>query len=96
MLNKILILLGITDETEENKIKTLLENVEDEIKAYCDIEDITPLKSVIPEMVIYKYNQINAGGITSESYNGASFSYSSDYPPNITAILNKNRKARVM
>ena len=96
MLDKILILMNITDKDEEDKIKILFENVKEEIKAYCDIDDVTPLESIIPDMVIYKYNQMGAVGISSENYNGASFSYLADYPPSITAILNKNRKARVM
>lgn len=96
MLNKIKILLGITDKEKDDLINVLIELTEEEVRDYCGIEALDGMKNTIIQMVIFKYNRIGTEGLTSENYNGASYNYMSEYPDNIKKILNKHRRIKVM
>ena len=92
MIKKIKLLIGGTPN--EETLNTLISIAEDEVKNYCNIDDVQPLENIIVQIVIWKYNRLGAEGITSESYNGASYAYDTDYPPSITVALNKNRRCK--
>lgn len=96
MLRKIKTLLGISDTKKDELLEILSETAADEVKAYCNISDVSALENIIIQLVIIKYNRLGAEGVSQENYSGASFSYESEYPPQILAVLNKNRRCRLI
>lgn len=96
MLQKIKSLLAISDNSKDDLLEALSDIATEEVKAYCNIEDATPLESIIIQLAVIKYNRLGAEGVSSENYNGASFSYESEYPSQILAVLNKNRRCKFL
>ena len=96
MLNKIKLLLGLAGNEKDDLLQLLSDMAVDEVKDYCNIDDISGLENTIIQMVIIKYNLIGHEGLASESYSGASYSYITDYPGNIVTALNKYRRLRVL
>ena len=96
MLNKIKLLLGINGDEQNETIQLLIELVTDEAKAYCNVDTITGLESIIMQMVVFKYNLLGHEGLTSEAYGGVSYSYSANYPESILSALNAHRRLKVM
>lgn len=66
--------------------------VQDELKAYCRTDHIKDMKSLILEMVIYKYNRLGTEDLQSENYSGASYAYLNDYPDTIKAAMKEARR----
>lgn len=96
MLQKIKTLLAISDNSKDDLLEVLSAVATEEVKAYCNIEDVSKMESIIIQLVIIKYNRLGAEGLSTENYNGASFSYESEYPPQILAVLNKNRRCKFL
>lgn len=96
MLQKIKTLLAVSDNSKDDLLEALLEIATEEVKAYCNIEDVSKMESIIIQLGIIKYNRLGAEGVSTENYNGASFSYESSYPPQILAVLNKNRRCKFL
>lgn len=96
MLQKIKTLLAISDNSKDDLLEVLSEIATEEVKAYCNIEDVSKMESIIIQLVIIKYNRLGAEGLSTENYNGASFSYESEYPLQILAVLNKNRRCKFL
>ena len=96
MITKIKTLLGLTDCSKDELILALKDIAESEVKAYCNIDDISGLESAIIQIVILKYNRLGTEGISSESYSGISANYCEDYPPGITRMLNQKRRLKVL
>lgn len=95
MLNTIKVLLGITGSEKDDLIRILTDICTDEAKQYCNTDRIDGLENAIIQMVVFKYNRVGTEGLTAESYNSASFTYTDDYPKPILKMLNSKRKLRV-
>ena len=96
MLDNIKLLLGKTDEEDDNLLKLLIQQATDEAKEYTHREDVCELESIIEKMVVYNFNRLGTEGLNSESYSGVNYSYISDYPENIMRVLKKKRKLIVL
>lgn len=93
MLDKIKVLLGLTDSTKDDLLTVLLEQAIEEATTYTHNDCVPVLESAIIKMVIYNYNRLGTEGVDSEGYSGVSFGYSTDYPENIMRVLRAHRKA---
>lgn len=96
MLNKIKLLLHISDDEQDDVLDTLIEIAGDEAKAYCNVDSIDGIENIIIQMVIYKYNRLGTEGVISESYSGASYTYNDNYPAVIINALNKHRRLKIV
>lgn len=102
LLKELKLLLRITENDEDTLIKKLLENAVEWVEVECgmseiDLDDDLPrgLKSIIIDMVIFRYNLLGKEGITSENIVGLSYSYGVDYPDFILRRLKRFRKLRI-
>lgn len=96
MLNNIKLLLGITDNTKDNLINLLIQMASDDARVITGNCDVSGLSSIIQKMVVFNYNRLGTEGLESESYSGASYNYSSDYPDNILSALKKFGKLKTL
>ena len=92
MLEKVKLLLGLTDNTKDDLLTLLIEQAVEEAIVYTHNECVDELNTSIIQMVVYKYNRIGTEGVDSEGYSGVSFQYTSDYPENIMRGLRAKRK----
>lgn len=96
-LNNIKILLDITDDKEDNKLKLYMEDAEQSI---LDITNRTELldsmKSILREYTIYLYNNHDTFGISSETEGEESISYNTTdkLPIHILNKLNRYKRNR--
>lgn len=96
MLEKIKLLLGLSDSSKDDLLTVLLEQAIDEAVNYTHNDCIDVLETSIVKMVVYNYNRLGTEGVDSEGYSGVSFAYSTDYPENIMRALRANRKVRLV
>jgi len=99
MLEKIKILLGLSeeDESKDDLLNTLISLCKDEAIDYCNLDEYSSkLDSAVIAMVIERYNKIGTEGITSVSTSGINESYTDFYSEPVKMKLIKNRKIRVV
>lgn len=96
MLNSVKLLLGINDNSKDDLLTLLIENAIEECLNFTHRDCISGLETVIPQMVVYNYNRLGTEGLGSESYSGASFQYSTDYPDSIMRSLKAKRIVRLV
>lgn len=51
---------------------------------------------LVEDMAVYKYNQLENKGLSSQSYSGISESYSTDYDNTLKSSINRYRKLRLL
>jgi hypothetical protein len=97
MLQRIKLLLNISDSSKDALLEELIENAEEYVATYCNNADaVTSLPSAIIQMVIQDYNRMGAEGLNSESYSGVSFNYQATYSEDIMKQLRRYRKIGVI
>lgn len=94
MLNKLRILLGVTDKDE--LLRILLDQATDEVINYTHNNELEKLENVIINIAIWKFNRIKSEGLGSENYSGVSFSYLTDYPDSIKKQLQAYRRIKTL
>lgn len=97
MLEKIKMLLGITeeDESKDDLINLLISLCKDEAVDFCNLPEYdSKLDSAVISMVIERYNARGTEGLTSVSGSGVNEHYKDGYSSNIISALVKNRKIR--
>lgn len=100
MLNKIKLLLGLTNTSKDTLLTELISQCVYEAKLYTHNDSIDAsgslgeLETAIIQMVIYRYNRLGTEGVSSEGYSGVSFNYMEDYPDMIYSALRSKRKMR--
>lgn len=97
MLERIKLLLNITDESKDALLGELIENATEFVINFTNNEScVSSLKGTIVAMVIYDYNRMGTEGLTSENYSGVSFGYTDGYSDDIMKQLKRYRKVRVI
>ena len=96
MLDKIKILLGLSNTEDQDEIlEVLISLCKDEAIDFCNLEEYTEkLDSAVIGMVIERYNKIGTEGITSVSTNGINEGYTDGYSETVLCKLRKNRKVK--
>lgn len=88
MLDRIYTLLGITPSEKNDKLLTiLLDEAEDDARMITRRDRLFGMDSVIERMVVYLFNRLGTEGLDSETYSGASYKYSGNYPADIMDAL---------
>lgn len=82
----------ITKQTDETLINLLIDKTKIEICSYCKTNYIASMENLVADIVIFKLNVIGTEGISAQSYNGVSETYTNDYPIHIKMQLNNFRK----
>lgn len=97
MLERIKLLLNITDESKDALLGELIDNATEFAANFTNNEGaLESLTGTIINMVIYDYNRMGTEGLTSENYSGVSFGYASGYSDDIMKQLKRYRKVRVI
>lgn len=96
MIEKIKLLLGLTNNDKDDLLNILIEQAIDEATLYTHNDSLDELGTSIIQMVVYKYNRLGSEGVESEGYSGVSFNYATDYPDSIIRSLKAKRKIRVL
>lgn len=97
MLEKIKLLLSISDDAADKLLNTLISMCKEEAYIYCNLlEYDDKLDFIVVSMVIEKYNRMGSEGTLSQSSSGVSASYDSFYSDKIVRMLNKFRKVKMV
>lgn len=92
MIDKVKLLLGLTDSSKDKLIEVLIDGaVEDAVAITGNKYIQDELPNTIAKMVVYNYNRLGTEGLETESYSGVSYNYSNGYPQDILNTLNKKR-----
>lgn len=97
MLERIKLLLNISDESKDALLGELIDNATEFVTNFINNDAaLENLTGTIIAMVIYDYNRMGTEGLTSESYSGVNFGYASGYSDDIMKQLRRYRKVRVI
>ena len=97
MLDKLKLMLGITDNTKDTLLNLILDIVIQEFLDYTNRDDIPDgANAVALQMAVIQYNRIGSQGLASQGYSGVSESYIDGYPENIRKQLNRYRKMKAI
>lgn len=97
MLEKIKLLLGFTDDSQDELLMTLISLCKEEAYVYCNLPEYQDkLDYIVIQMVIERYNRIGSEGAESQSTDGISTSYTNFYSDKVVKLLNKNRKVKMI
>jgi hypothetical protein len=97
MLERIKLLLNISDESKDALLNELIDNATEFAQNFINNDAaLENLTGTIVNMVIYDYNRMGTEGLTSENYSGVSFGYASGYSDDIMKQLKRYRKVRVI
>ena len=96
MLDKIKILLGLSNAEEQDEIlETLISLCKDEAIDFCNLEAYNnKLDSAVIQMVIERYNKLGTEGLTGVSTNGIKEEHIDGYSETVLSKLRKNRKVK--
>ena len=97
MLERIKLLLNISDESKDALLIELIDNAREFILNYTNNETaLESLTGTLAQMVVYDYSRMGTEGLASENYSGVSFGYTDGYSENIMKQLKRFRKVRVI
>ena len=97
MIEEIKLLLGdAASNYTDAQISLALKMALAEVEAYCNREADATLELIAEKIAVIKLNRVNTEGLASQSYSGVNESYIDGYPAEITAVLNRKRKIKVV
>ena len=95
MLDKIKLLLGITDDTKDEMLLVMINMAKNYAVVYCNLYEYdSKLDSIVIEMVIERYNRVGTEGVREITSSGTKETYISGYSTNIMRQLMKYRKVK--
>lgn len=94
MLDKIKLLIGITEESQDNLLNIIIDSINARLKILLGV-DIIPkeLEYIVVDVAIARFNRIGSEGAASHSIEGESINFESDfeaYMPEINAYRDSN------
>lgn len=97
MIDEIKLLLGEASSNYSDALIALcVKQAIAEVEAYCNRAIDSELEIVAMRIAIIKLNRMNTEGLASQSFSGTTESYIDGYPTDITAILNRKRKIKLL
>lgn len=97
MLQKIKLLLSITDNASDALLSTLIALCKEEAYIYCNLDEYDEkLDFIVVQMVIERFNRIGSEGAISQTVSGVSMEYDSFYSEKVRRLLNKNRRVKMI
>lgn len=98
-LKELKILLRVIGSDEDTLLKKLISNALEWIEVECNIDELDldgeiprGLRSIIMDMIIFRYTVLSKEGISAENIVGLSYSYHSDYPQYMLRRLKRFRR----
>lgn len=80
-------------KADEDVLESLAQQCADEFMAICNRDDVPErAEGIIEQMVAFRYSQINAEGLASQSFSGMSEAYMSDYPERLKRAMYRYRR----
>lgn len=80
-------------KADSDVLEMLFEQCADEFMAICNREDVPEAANhIIEQMIAFRYSQINAEGLASQSFSGMSEAYMSDYPERLKRAMYRFRR----
>lgn len=96
-LQKLKLLLGISDEGKDSLLTLLLEQADASFLDYTNREVIpTGATNIILELAVSRYNRIGSEALESTSYSNISENYLNDFSENEKKSLNRWRKVKML
>lgn len=97
MIENIKMLLGNAANNYTNEqIQLFYEMAAAEVEAYCYRTLDTELELIAQRIAVIKLLRMNTEGLNSQSFSGVSENYIDGYPNDITQILNRKRKVKLL
>ena len=97
MLEDIKILLGdAANSFTDGQINLCLKMAISEVESYCNRTLDEDLEMVAQRIAIIKLYRLNSEGLTGQSFNGVSETYTDGYPADIQQILNRKRVCKFL
>lgn len=97
MIEEIKLLLGdAASNFTDAQIALALKIALAEVEEYCNREADAALELIAEKIAVIKLNRFNTEGLASQAYSGVSESYIDGYPAEITAVLNRKRKIKIV
>lgn len=80
-------------KADESTIESLAQQCADEFMAICNRDDVPErAEHIIEQMVAFRYSQINAEGLASQSFSGMNEAYMTDYPERLKRAMYNFRR----
>lgn len=95
-LDKLKILLGITNNEQDEFLNNLIDMSIEYCRNYTHNDEISHMGGAILSIATYLYNMDDSQGLKSESYSSVSYTYLTDIPEYLVRQLNPLRKIRVI
>lgn len=97
MIDEIKILLGeCSGNYTDAQINLAYRIAVAEVEDYCNRELDDVLTLIAEQIAVIKLNRTNTEGLASQSFSGVSESFINGYPHEITSVLNRKRKIKVI
>lgn len=98
MLNNVKLMLNIdvADTSKDELLNLLIEQCSQYALEYTHRDDVSPLKFIVCEMVVERYNKLKSEGLESISFDGVSESFNQNYSTYIMQMLRPKRKLRTI
>jgi hypothetical protein len=94
MLDNLKLLLGLaSDDTLDDLLQFYIDIAIEDAANRFGIQDPTNISTTIVRMAEYLYNTRGTRGLEKESYSGASYDYTDDYPDDLLASLTEYAKS---
>ena len=96
MLEKIKLLLSLTDEADE-LLQTLISLCKTEAYTYCNLEAYdSALDYIVIQMVVERFNRVGSEGAKEQKSSGVKMTYDSFYSDKVRRFLHKHRKVKMI
>lgn len=87
----------LISNAKEELLEPLWDQCEADFLSICNREDVPEGASfVVEQMVAYRYSQLNAEGLSAQSFSGMSESFLSDYPERLKRAMYRYRRLRLL
>lgn len=87
----------LISNAKEDVLEALWEQCEADFQSICNREDVpSGASSVVEQMVAYRYSQLNAEGLSAQSFSGMSESFLADYPDRLKRAMYQCRRLRMV
>ena len=96
MLEKIKILLGITDTSQDDLLQQLFEDATEDVLNWTNRSELpTSLESPVRQITVIRYNKLGVEGQNSHSEGGISRNFE-DIPQSLQSAINQKRRAKLV
>ena len=86
-------LAKLMTNADEGMIEVLYDQCEDDFKSICARDDVPErAQTLVEQMVMFRYSQLNSEGLASQSFSGQSEAFLTDYPERMKRAMHAYRR----